>query len=146
MPDRVTMKPVECETEDVSYVRESRSAALARKAVTRTIMRRLSPLYRAFSTYHSTRSTMQEPKCKNLCNPFRDSETHQKLRNKFFIEYLAKGTDGLPIRGMEMDPRHGGQTYFNRVMQNYENKAPDYGEKLQICHQQESARSRKIPL
>ena len=38
MPDRVTMKPVECETEDVSYVRESRSTALARKAVTRTIM------------------------------------------------------------------------------------------------------------
>ena len=40
-----------------------------------------------------------------------------------------------PIREMEMDLRHGGQTYFDRVMQNYENKAPDYEEKLQICHQ-----------
>ena len=44
---------------------------------------------------------------------------------------------------MEMDPRHWGQMYFDRVMQNYENKAPDYEEKLQIRHQPVSARGRK---
>ena len=86
---------------------------------------------------------MEEPEWKNLCNPFRDSATHQKLKNKFFIEYLTKGTAGLPIREVETDPRHGGQTYYDRVMENYANKAPDYEEKLQIHHQPASAEGRR---
>ena len=95
LADRFMLKPVEFKSEATSYMRESRSAAVAKKCIMRTIMCCLLPLYRAFSTYHNASSTMEQPEYENLCNPFRDSATHQKLKNKFFIKYLAKAQQAI---------------------------------------------------
>ena len=84
----------------------------ARRSVTHAIKKRISVKYRQYNLDRS--------------KPFSVNKTHSKLIHHFTLEYMVKGTAGLPVYEEEEDNTDSDEEYEKRVLSNYRKKAVGY--------------------